>query len=81
MEVGAVALQMRNSSASELTSVTLEHPKSQSAQIFKIYQISRCYLKKKKKNIAIASKHKKDSIVNKIGTSRSDNALQRSTSV
>ena len=53
MEVGTVALQMRNSSATELTSVTLEHRKSQSAQIFKIYKISRWYFK----NIAIAQKH------------------------
>ena len=34
MEVGAAALQMWNSSARKLSSVTLEHGKSQSAQIF-----------------------------------------------
>ena len=38
MEVGTAALQMRNSSATELTSVTLEHGKSQSAQIFNTYK-------------------------------------------
>ena len=53
MEVGTVAVQMRNSSASELTSVTLEHWKSQSAQLLKIYPISIWYFK----NIAIAQKH------------------------